>query len=286
MSSSLSWLLFLLKIEVIIDILDNFGRDLNRWIVIIEFEQEVFFLKLGIFFLLIWLIITTFLLSSVSLLLGNLFSKFFLSFLKLLISKFDSFFFLIDCFLTLIGKFCFLSSSLLDILNSKINSLSEPPEQLSECNGIVIDLLLVDHANVVRDESKFLIFFVLIFLWSEWPVAADGGEQVFVIFGGLRQKLPTFLPLQPVGINEGHLLSLSVLQEVEERLEYSAVLNNMQVLHGSDLLLPLLWDKRRVGWTSVSFLRLVAIFAALVDTAHGTGCSSGGVAGCLLSRKC
>ena len=48
----------------------------------------------------------------------------------------------------------------------------------------------------------------------------------------------------------------------------------MKMLHGTDLLLPLFWNERCVGWPCISFRFIVTIFATLINATKGTRCST------------
>ena len=96
-----SWFLsFILHIEVIVNMLNDLRRNLDGWILVIELEQEVIFLKFWVFFRILILFIATFFFSFLFLLLSYSFLEGLLGLFKFFIPSFTSVSFFIHSFLS------------------------------------------------------------------------------------------------------------------------------------------------------------------------------------------
>ena len=156
-----------------------------------------------------------------------------LSFLLALFFQFNS-------LVPLLFKTLLLISSHLDISDSDLNGKSQPLIQLRKCYRIVFKLFLVDGFKILLNELQFFILFKFIFLLTDRPVVTDWLKEIVI------KNLFHFFPVKVICISVANILAFLVLEQIENSLPNSLILDSIDVLEVHDLSFPLFWHEREI----------------------------------------
>lgn len=112
-------------------------------------------------------------------------------------------------------------------------------------HGILVHLFLLDRINILFEEGKHLILLkAFSSLFADWLKKRHLQEKSVV------KKWSDHLEVKLVGVRFTNLFT-SVSEQIEEGLENTGHLNDMQKLQIQEWLLPILWLE---GLVSLSFV--------------------------------
>jgi len=152
-----------------------------------------------------------------------------------------------------------MCSSNLKIFNSHFNGKVDPSQKFTKSYWVLVNLFLCNIGEVVLDKLKLLIFFIVLFLWSEWPVLTHSDEKFVVVEESFR-----FFPFELVSVSFTKEWSILELEDVEQSLEDSLEFDDIEMPKVSDLFFPLLWHKWGIDSLATSHRFIVSDTAVFV----------------------
>ena len=126
--------------------------------------------------------------------------------------------------------------------------MGHPLVEFTKSNGVFHNLFFGDtHSiEVVSDEAELLVLLVLVFFGSERPVSTESSKES--LFVDWVYQLTSSFPTQFVGVSLTNDILRMELEEIDQTLEDTLILNDVKSFELLATLKPLLWDERSEWW--------------------------------------